>query len=84
MSSETLKVWEDGEDWVIAASPEDATKVWEEFNVTKREPDADPWRERAETEPLQIDLDNEEGRVTLPPSGWAKRMGRSFLASRNY
>ena len=75
-----LKVWADGQNWVVASSPEDAADV---FAGTGFEAEEDPvWRAWPPGVPLTITDDN--GKSTrLTCEEWCKR-GRAYLGSFDY
>lgn len=80
-----LRIWTDGIDTVIATDEADAAKVWGEHMGASWSDEAgdrswSPYREG----PLSIDLDTDEGRVSLTQAEWITREGRSFLCSTEY
>lgn len=83
---DTLHVYTDGYSWVIAASPEDASAVLEEFLGEDTEPE---WvREPDGMEFTYVDnnwSDPAEGtRETHTMAEWARLRGRGYLACSDY
>lgn len=75
-------------DWVIAASAEDATRVWEEHNGASwadvtGDDEAPEWVQEPDDKVLWV-RDDEGGRNEKSCEAWAAELGRSFLASTEY
>jgi hypothetical protein len=86
MSDPTLTCYaDDGTDWVIAHSPEDASAIWEEH---VGEPHSDeehgPWRPCDPDKSLTVDLDDGRGGRTQTFREWIAECGRGFFCSENY
>ena len=77
----TLSVWHDGEDWVIAESPEDATAVCVE-KYGEYEGDGG-WIKLEGHRKMRI-LGENEPAITLMCDEWIKRNGRGHLCSANW
>ena len=75
-------------DWVIAESPADATRAWEEHNGDTWEnctgDDERPsWRELANDEVLNV-RDDDGDSVEKTCAEWVRDHGRGFLCSTEY
>ena len=83
--TETLAVWTDGEDTVIATSAEDAVAVYEDY-CGKRDDGADPFVRVPDHRVITIRSDdpdepNEDERTAAQ---WVRKNGRGFLCSASY
>jgi hypothetical protein len=78
-----LTLWHNDCDWVVAADPVDATKVWTEMSGEKPEdyPDME-WEPWGEDRPLSI-LDEHDKKLVLTGAEWAAR-GRAYIGSTEY
>ena len=76
-----MKVWWDGDDWVVAKDEADATAAWEEHVGEKRDPEAESWSEWTQT--ARFNMDDELGPRQMTPSQIVA-YGRGFFASINY
>ena len=71
-------------DWVIASSPEDAARVWEEHTSGAPYPEEyGTWRQLPDSDVLPMN-DEVEGHREMTCAKWASLNGRSFLGSTEY
>lgn len=76
---------DDQTDWVIALSPEDASRAWTE---TTDEPHSDEehgaWRRLDPDQLLSINLDDGKEPQRKPVREWIAECGRGWLCTENY
>jgi hypothetical protein len=71
-------------EWIIAYSPEDAIKVWEEDVGYEYELDNGIFVLESDDKELSIHNVDEGGSETYTMREWAEKMGRSYLCSTEY
>jgi len=75
-----LRLWHDGDDWVIAFDEQDANLAWQQHTGDKRAATATPWREQITGG--RFDLDDGRG-LRLMTLTEILAHGRGFFASVN-
>ena len=79
----TLRVYTDGIWWVVAFSPEDAARVWEEaWGDVRRRTDPPFVKETRDT--LRVTDVAHETASSMSPAEWAKVKGRGILAATDW
>ena len=80
-----LSVWHDGEDWVIAESAEDATKIWaEHYGEPSEELHWKRWADNRTLAVFDFDEDDNVQKIMCPCSEWIASNGRGWLCSVEY
>ena len=81
--AESLAIWDNGSDFVIAESPEDCFLVVAEAGITWNEADiADmEWEKWPEDKPFPFYDEDEDKTTTLLPAQWVEENGRGYFAS---
>lgn len=78
-----LHVWtNDGDDFVIAASADDANAVMVEYGGSAL--DVDDWTQMLDDRPFTADIDDGNGPVKKTCGEWAQERGRGYFCTLNY
>ena len=81
----TLSVWTDGEDWIVAESPEDATAIWKEhYGEPAEELHWKRWEDGRTLAVFDFDENGEVAKIMRPCSEWIEGNGRGWLCSVEY
>ena len=72
----------DGDDFVIAASPEDADAAMVEHGGSVVDPIE--WQQLPDDRQFIVDLDDGNGAVKKTCAAWARERGRGYFCTANY
>lgn len=86
MANASLQLWTNGEDFVIAASADDAEAILVEHQgvIDPDDRPEDGWSVVPPERTFPINFDDGEGRIVHTVAEWIASEGRGFLASENY
>jgi hypothetical protein len=79
-----LHVYTNDDEFVIAASPDDAKAVMIESGCFHESDEQPSWRQMSDAQPFTADLDTGDGPVKKTCGEWAKERGRGYFCAANY